>query len=247
MPGHLPVPEYAQVEEAQEVAGLLAYNRLLRRLLHTAFDLIFPPRCSGCGRVDTMWCINCQNELVNTPLTTRLRHAPMLEVIASTGLHSGKLQSAVHALKYDGVRPLADVLAQRLALCLWELEWTFDILVPVPLHTTRFQERGYNQSQEISAALATCLRIPSIPDALHRIRDTGSQVGLNKQQRLTNVADAFRADPTLVQNQTILLIDDVFTTGATLVACAEALRHAGALHIFGLTVTTARDSTLPEI
>src|SRR5690606_28855499 len=120
------------------------------------------------------------------------------------------------------------------------LNWIFDMLVPVPLHTTRLKERGYNQSQLLCAALAAYLECPSVPEALYRIRDTGFQVGLNKQQRLTNVADAFRADPKHVKNHTILLVDDVFTTGATLEASAQALLNAGAHAVYGLTVSAAR-------
>jgi ComF family protein len=114
------------------------------------------------------------------------------------------------------------------------------MIVPVPLHTSRLRERGYNQSQLLGEHVAALTGIGCIPAALQRIRATQSQVTMTAQERLTNVRDAFTANPSSAAGRTILLIDDVYTTGATLSACAEALLLVGALAVYGLTVTAAR-------
>jgi ComF family protein len=155
-------------------------------------------------------------------------------------MHEGKLQQAIHALKYNNTPSLAQPLGERLAECLAQLNWSVDMIVPVPLHTSRIKERGYNQSQVLGAHVAAHHNLPLVPDAIARWRLTTTQVGLTAVQRRANVSGAFRANPALVANQTLLLIDDVFTTGATLQACAQASLDSGAKAAYSLTVTTAR-------
>jgi ComF family protein len=167
----------------------------------------------------------------------RIRLSPDF-FIASTGIHEGKLQQAVHALKYTGARELTAPLGDRLIAALAVLNWTIDTIIPVPLHTSRLRERGYNQSEQLGAYMAQVLGIPCDPSALLRWRDTPPQVGLNREQRQANVRGAFRATTTLAGS--VLLIDDVFTTGATMQDCARAAYEAGAQKLYGITVTAAR-------
>ncbi|PJF40979.1 MAG: amidophosphoribosyltransferase [Phototrophicales bacterium] len=160
--------------------------------------------------------------------------------IASVGIHKGKLRKAVQALKYDNERSLAQYpLGALLFTRLESLDWTIDTIIPVPLHTNRYRKRGYNQSQLLSEALAEYAMLPVITHALYRNRDTPPQVGLDSHERQRNVSGAFAANPYLVHQKNILLLDDVYTTGATMRACAEALTAAGAHQIYGLTVTVA--------
>jgi ComF family protein len=225
---------------ARRTSGLFASVRVAA---HTAWDialdLIFPPRCAGCGRVDAIWCATCTAELAAVPLQM---HTDVLEhfaAAASTGIHEGRLRDAVHVLKY--VTPaIGGLLGERLALTLHQLNWSIDMLTPVPLHISRLRERGYNQSEALCEAVAQQTGIPHHPHALMRYRDTGHQVGLNREGRQTNVADAFRAQGELVAGKRLLLIDDVRTTGATMSACALAALEAGAAVVYGLTVTEAR-------
>jgi ComF family protein len=114
------------------------------------------------------------------------------------------------------------------------------MVVPVPLHMARLAERGYNQAQLVAEYLASHAGLRCEPTALLRQRSTRSQVELGAVERLANLANAFRGDPALLSNQTILLIDDVYTTGATLSNCAQAALDAGAKAVYGLTVTAAR-------
>lgn len=208
--------------------------------VNAALDWVFPPRCVGCDSVDSVWCADCQRQLVAEPITPRTRRLPPFTALAATATHGGILQPSLHALKYANARALAVPLGDRLAATYRLLGWTLDMIIPVPLHTTRYRERGYNQSQLIGERMAQSLSLPCFPSALTRWRSTATQVGLSRSERQQNLQDAFHADPTLVSGRRILLIDDVQTTGATLQAAAHALFNVDAVAVYGLTVTAAR-------
>ena len=229
-----------QPQKAQSRTGPFAPIGSLRKLAYFTLDVLVPPRSSGCGRVDTVWCLQCQRELDYTPYLTHLTALEPLAALTATGRHTGKLREAIHALKYENAQKLAIPLGERLAANLAQLEWPVDTVIPVPLHTSRRKQRGYNQSQLLSEVVASIIGKPCWPDAIERQRDTQSQVGLNRQQRQANMANAFTAD-TQIGGYTALLIDDVYTTGATLSGCAAALMAAGANAVFGMTVTAAND------
>jgi ComF family protein len=206
-----------------------------RLVFQTLIDLIFPAACSGCGRVDIVWCWHCQHELATTPVIPHTRS----DTLVSSGVHSGILQQALHGLKYDNLPQLARPLAARLAQLLRTLDWSPDLIIPIPSHSSRVKARGYNQAQLLADALATLTGISCAPDAAQRIRETRSQVGLNHKERQQNVANAFWVDESQVENKTVLLVDDVLTTGATINACGQTIRAAGARQVYGMTVTTA--------
>lgn len=134
---------------------------------------------------------------------------------------------------------LGDALAAQVSEFVAGLNWPVDLIVPVPLGRSRMKERGYNQVALIARPLSMALRIDYAPDALTRIRETRSQVGLTKSERRQNVHEAFHASRTRVQGRTVLLMDDVATTGSTLSSCAEAFYAAGARDVFALTVSRA--------
>ena len=236
MPGN----QQHELQEALVSPGLLAPKPLLKQLFNISIDLLFPPRCAGCGRVDSVWCENCQEELEDTLFPDRVAPLAPFTGIASTAVHQGIIREAVQGLKYGDARLLAVPLGERLVTQLHRMNWTIDMIVPVPLHTTRLAERGYNQAQLLSEQVGQATHIPCSPEAVHRQRNTQSQVTLNAAERQTNMADAFQAISPIVINQRILLIDDVYTTGATLSACGQAILQAGAQAVYGLTVTVAR-------
>ncbi len=235
-------PEMQQMQlstEAQLPLGLLASHSRFGRWLNFGLDLLFPPRCAGCGRVDTVWCARCQAEFEAAPLLEHCVEHPPLSAVTATASHTGKIQQMIWSLKYENASHLAVPLANRLAARLAQLDWTFDMLIPVPLHSIRLLERGYNQSQLLAEHLAELVGQPCIPDALRRQRQTQSQVGLNALERQLNMQEAFTAETALITGKNILIIDDVFTTGATLAACAEAALDSGAVEVYGLTLTAA--------
>ncbi len=113
------------------------------------------------------------------------------------------------------------------------------LLVPIPLHPTRLRWRGYNQAALLAHAFGEAHGLKVEQSALTRVRDTRSQVGLSAADRWQNVQDAFLADPARVASRAALLIDDVFTTGATLSAGAAALRQAGAQNVWAAALACA--------
>ncbi len=235
-------PDRSQPEANSEARGQPGL-RLLSDWLHTAAAWVFPPRCALCGRVDTVLCQRCAESLpAPTPIPTPA--LPPLIASAATGIYEGKLRRLIHVFKYESDRAdaqkLAPVLAERLLRCLPALAWTIDTIIPVPLHTTRQRERGYNQSQLLGADVAAQLGLPINLTALTRQRATASQVGLTAAQRQTNLHDAFYAPAASLHHLSILLIDDVSTTGATLQACARAATLAGARAVYSLTLAFAR-------
>jgi len=142
-------------------------------------------------------------------------------------------------LKYKRRAPLAEVLVERMASHLHLPDHSFEMLVPVPLHSARLAERGFNQAAMLAAALGTRWRLPVTSEALLRIRPTRSQVDLSLEERHENVSGAFQGSEELVARRSVLLVDDVYTTGATLGACALALRHAGASDVVAVTLARA--------
>jgi ComF family protein len=233
-------PEAQNVPLTGTLTGLRAF---FQTVATSTFDLVFPFACAGCGRVESAWCATCEAALVAVPMRVRTAAMPddLPGKIAVTGVHQGKLQDAIHALKYEHVPALAVSLGARLVAALDSLPWTPQVIVPVPLHHARLAERGYNQSALLAAEVATVYGLPCLPDAVRRERNTRAQVGLTRDERRVNVMNAFTADSTQVSGKIVLIVDDVLTTGATLSACAVAVLDAGAVGVYGLTVSSARD------
>ena len=236
MPGHT---TQLQLRARSNLAGLFASGSEARALWDNFLDLVFPPRCAGCDRIDTRWCARCQHTLAATPLDLQLRILPGI-IIASTSDHDGLIQRASVALKYDRAFGAQTPLSLRLVESVQELGWRVEVVIPAPMHVSRRRRRGYNQAEIIAAPVAQALGVAIAPDAITRNRATVSQVGLSSQERLLNVSGAFSARKSVVKGKTVLLIDDVVTTGATLAACAQAALAEGAAEVYGLTVTAAK-------
>lgn len=143
----------------------------------------------------------------------------------------GSGRRIVHALKYGGWHVVAEGMADRMA----RLDWPEDVLieraalVPVPLAASRARERGYNQSERLARALARRWRLAVWDDVVARTRETRTQTRLTPEERASNVRGAFQVTArNLLRGAHVVLVDDVVTTGATLVACAAALCAGGA-------------------
>jgi ComF family protein len=148
----------------------------------------------------------------------------------------GGARGAVHALKYGGLPRIADDLAEAMA----RVDLPTDgpsALVPIPLAPKRLRERGYNQSEALARALARRWKVP-VKHVLTRTRETQTQTALTPETRLANVAGAFDAAHS-TPHATLVLVDDVFTTGATLAEAARALEQVGARAVYGITFARA--------
>jgi ComF family protein len=180
-------------------------------------------------------CARCLATVTQAPV----REVPGLDDIRVRANFEGAISAAIHAFKYKRQTRLVQPLGALLCETLQDVDWPVDVVLAVPLHAARLRERGYNQAALLADYLARAQGWACQPAAIRRVRETASQVHLNAQERRMNVADAFAADPECVRGQCVLIIDDVLTTGATLSACADAVRVAGATRVFGATVAGA--------
>jgi len=156
----------------------------------------------------------------------------------SYGLHEGRLRDLIHLFKYSSMRPLASVFGQWLAAAYPRME-RFDALVPMPLHWWKRLRRGFNQSELLTRELSHRIGVPVLRVARRR-RATAAQTGLSPAQRRENVRGAFEVPhPAAVRGLSMLLVDDVLTTGSTVNACATALKRAGAARVSVLTLSRA--------
>lgn len=189
-------------------------------------------------RIPPPWCARCGGPVErDEPCTACAAWPRGLERARSAVWLDDAARRTVHHLKYDGWWRVADAMA--LAMRGLEPLTGRLSLIPVPLGSRRLRKRGYNQSERIAAALARALGA-SVRDVLRRVRETPSQTALTPEERAANVAGAFAASAPL--GGRCVLVDDVFTTGATLLAAAEALTAAGAERVEAVTFARARNA-----
>jgi ComF family protein len=225
-------------------------------------DLLYPRHCIGCRssaletfryicwdcwadavRIEAPFCDRCGD-----PVAGAVEHGfvcyscsadkPAFDRARSAARYDGVMAEALRQLKYEKALWLAPDVAKLLYTCI-QAEYaglTFDLLVPVPLHHVRRRERGYNQSAVLARELGRLMRRPVRAGTVRRVRPTATQTNLTAKERLSNIVGAFqhRREKQLA-GQHVLLIDDVMTTGATVNACAKALRQGGAASVHVIT------------
>jgi ComF family protein len=198
------------------------------------FNAVFPTRCPLCRAyltTETGLCKTCLERIGTAQLEGNLLHL---------GQYHGTLERAVMALKFGGNRSVATPLAHALTRGIREANWRVDALVPLPLHTNRETERTYNQAGVIARAIGVALNTPVL-NALERTRDTQRQARLEKRQREDNIRGAFCvARP--VQGLELILVDDVYTSGATTTEASIALIERGAKRVRIVTLARARNA-----
>jgi competence protein ComFC len=213
-------------------------------------DLFYPERCVGCERrANDVLCRTCFETLpmIGSPVCGRCglptafatfvcgecKTVDFGFVSARAPLkYDGVGKKIVHALKYRGYKRVVRRLAVPLMLQVLG-EGRFDAVVPVPLHRSRLRKRGFNQAELLARGVAEKMKA-TVSDTLEVVRSTRDQVELSAAQRRVNVAGAYSATKPL--RGKILLVDDVFTTGATMSACAASLVRAGAKEVHALSL-----------
>jgi ComF family protein len=199
--------------------------------------------CATCGeRLVSPYAFSNERGEPRCGLCRRLE--PPFAKAAAYGSYDGGLRELIHLLKYEQVRPAANVLGRMLAEAIEDLQPSFGVtvlLVPVPLHAGKLRQRGFNQSELIARATLKLKPAGDRPvlkaNVLERRRETQSQTGLTRHQRRENIRGAFVVTkPDEVRGREILLVDDVFTTGTTVSECARILRRAGASKVLVATV-----------
>lgn len=241
---------------------MLGLNTLPQALL----DLLFPPRCEVCEVLGAeAFCAPCREQtlMVNEPycrlcgqlfqlsearqtLCASCREQPpRFDGARTVGLHTGTLRRAVLNFKFENRRrlqePLGELLADRFTRELQTeggLPWKLvDALVPVPLHPRRRAWRGFDQSLHLAQAMSERCGVPVVSDGMIRVRPTTPQVELSTRERHENVRKAFAPAGDVLRGRNLLLIDDVYTTGATASEAARAAKTGGARHVYVLTIS----------
>ncbi len=233
---------------ARQVGGLL-------------LGLLFPPTCQGCGKavsahgslcpdcwtglrfIEKPWC-----EVLGLPFAhdqgegalsaAAIANPPDFARARSAVVHEGVAMRMVHRLKYNDRTDLAPTMARWMLRAGGELVGSADLIIAVPLHGRRLLSRRFNQSAELARALSALCGTPFASGLIVRRKATRHQVGLSARERAENVRGAFACAPgaaAALQGRRILVVDDVFTTGATVSAVARTLKKAGAADVDVLT------------
>ena len=255
-----------------------AVARVLRSPLDSLSCTLLPASCALCGSplprlssvpiCDLCWmefplqtgpvCFCCGNALGSLSTAAgpvlcracRLAPPPFIRA-ASYGIYQGRMREAIHALKYDRLHGVSTGLGRMLAEAIAQLAGEAPeemLVVPVPLHASKYAQRGFNQSRSLARAALKFLRkshpawrLTLASSTLLRQRATETQAGLNPHERRRNVRGAFAvSDPVRVAAQNVLIIDDILTTGATARAAARALVEAGAASVWVATLARAQ-------
>jgi competence protein ComFC len=207
----------------------------MKKLFNSILNLIFPPRCEVCRKgSEEALCPECfgQIKFMKTHLG-----------IHSVSVYEGVLRTAIHRFKFKKRKYLAEPLGILLVkylshnprLDMNELE----VIIPVPLHRKRERQRGFNQARLLAEIIGRYYDKPVV-SALERVKNTKAQFDLPRDERFQNIKQAFKVvDPKSVYNKRILLLDDIYTTGATIAECSRALKIAGARRVEVLTLSRA--------
>lgn len=218
-------------------------------------DLIFPKKCLGCGKLGSYICGNCikEIEIVEHPICPECErqaiggktHPGCLKRFGLDGLvvacrYKGVVRAAIKEIKYKWSYDVSRVLVDLLVANLWRFNFPQKaILVPIPLHVRRKNWRGFNQAELICQILAKNFKV-SWQNTLIRTRETRTQVGLSQNDRLINIKGAFRTAGVEPQSglkgKNVILVDDVFTTGATMFEACNTLKRAGARSVWAMVI-----------
>ena len=227
-----------------------------RTVMQQFFDILFPVHCAGCQRSGHVLCPSCIAQIhplpspicqhCGAPLPPggkckNCQYRPLsMSGLRAVSAYQEPLRACIHALKYNGNIRLAEPLGQLLARAYTSYRLHADIILPVPLHSERQRQRGYNHASLLARVCSTQLGVPLYENILVRHRATLAQVDLNPKDRHQNVAGAFHCTPAFATGtlcgRRIVIIDDVCTTCATLEACAVPLFAAGAEMVWGLVL-----------
>ncbi len=206
----------------------------MKQLINSFLNLIFPPRCEVC-RQDSSdpLCHDCLKEIKFMK--------PHLGIY-SVAVYDGTLRTAIKRFKFKKRKRLAQALGFLLVKYVSQIPGLemreLDLIIPVPLHEKRLKERGFNQAQMLAETLSHYYGIP-VKNALTRTKNTTAQFDLAREERFANIKGAFKVVDNSIHNKRILLFDDIYTTGATIMECSKALKAAGAKRIEVLTLSRA--------
>lgn len=236
------------------------------KLCSVTADLLFPRRCPVCDKpapagrmicpdhkkafvpISDPYCLRCGKPLAPEESEKELCRTCQLHPHVFDGGRAlyayPDVAGAVYKLKYQGRAEYGEYFGRELGKRYRELvkSWGAEVIVPVPLHPARLQIRGYNQAAEIAEALSNELGIPYSETLLFRTKNTVPQKTLGDSERRKNLQNAFKLQGNVVNYKTVLIIDDIYTTGSTIDACAAVLKENGVSRVYFLTVASGKEN-----
>ncbi len=222
-------------------------------VLNFLWDIVFPRRCVGCGKLGNFICDSCRKRIeyfdnqvcpyCERPNPYGLTHPRCQKPLCLDGMftlahYRGPIREAIRQIKYRSAFAISLELAELINLH-YDHHYTFDCFVPVPLAKKRKRKRGFNQAEKLAEALSKELGNKPVTKLLLRKRETKPQFGLAYKDRQSNVREAFaiaNGHSSLVTGHSFCLVDDVATTGSTIFECAKVLKKAGASRVFAICV-----------
>ena len=232
----------------------LPLTDLVHRAYQVILDTLFPPRCVTCDAGGAWFCARCQANIIPltepwcprcltaTPEGKLCEHCRDADValagLAAAGVHDGVLRAAILAYKYGNRQPLADPLSRLIVEAIAPATLHATLVMPVPSHPRRVAQRGYDHADMLASRVAVGLGLPYDNTRLVRVRFTQPQARMTAQERHANVADAFKS-AALPDQPHVLLVDDVYTSGSTMRACAKELLVSGAAGVTGAVAARA--------
>jgi ComF family protein len=223
-------------------------------LINPLLDFIYPSQCLVC-EISLPTCAPlCSGCVESLKRRCRIHHYQgtdfeylaasfILDRVITFWEYSPDLELLIHGVKYRGLKSAGRKLGELVTACLLSesFQSDADCIVPIPLHAGRQRDRGFNQSLIYSEPIAGILQVPVYTKAVRRIRPTETQTRLTAEERQRNVEDAFVVkNPALLEGRSVLLVDDVITSGATMNSCARACLEAGALSVTGMGLARPR-------
>lgn len=235
-------------------------NIVPRSVIEAAVDVLFPRRCPVCNEIvlpkGNLICPSCYKKLsfVKSPSCKKCgkevfsdsqeycfdctKHRRSFEYGFALVNYNEAAKNSMLKIKYKNKREYLDFYTDEIVKKLaFRIQWTkADGLVPVPVHPKRLRQRGFNQAQVLAEKLGEALKLPVYPHILRRNKKTAPQNGLTPQERLKNLEQAFAAADIPDEVQSVILVDDIYTTGSTVEACTRVLKKAGVKRVFFLAI-----------
>ena len=211
---------------------------MIKKVINSFLNLLFPNKCLGCGKENEILCPECLKR-IDYPTLLKSNN-----ILAATDYNDELAKKAIWLIKYRGLKqiaePLAELIRQRI---LEKIKIKNPVFIPIPLSSKRLRERGFNQSELIAKYLKMKSDVAGIDigfrtNVLYKKIHTESQVLVkDREKRLNNIKNSFEIkNPELIKDKNIILIDDVSTTGATIIEARKVLREAGAKSVVALVV-----------
>lgn len=227
----------------------------MKKFIDKLLEILYPSdiKCLDCGKDINKgedFCIKCKKNLPfnngnickkcgtvleKSGVCIRCAKRLNFKIARSPFMYDGIIKRLIHNFKYDNAKFLFKPLAKYMANCYKENNMKADVIVAIPLYKARFKKRGYNQAEKLAEEMSKIINLPLI-SALERIKDTPSQTNLDFKERQRNIEGAFTVKDKSFEGKNVLLIDDVYTSGATMKEASKVLKQNGAKDIYIITL-----------